>query len=291
MTAPRARGSRPRARRWRGAATRRRAAATILLFGGAALFLTPLLWMISSALKPDYQIFAVPPELVPNPPRWENFPEALTYVPFGRYALNTLLLSFVTIIGHLASCTLIAYGFARLRAPGRDALFVVVLATMMLPYPVTMVPLYMLFKTLGWVNTFLPLTVPAFFGSAFYIFLLRQFFLTIPNDLEDAARIDGANTLQIIWHLILPLSTPALATVAIFTFQATWNDFLAPLIYLHDRSLYTVTLGLNFFRATYTVNWAYLMAASLVTTLPVVIVFFLAQKLFIGGITMTGMKG
>jgi multiple sugar transport system permease protein len=276
---------------WRGRQKVIRAGATVLLFGGAMIFLVPLIWMISSSLKPDYQIFAMPPELIPNPPRWQNYKEALTYVPFDRYAVNSLIISTLTIIGHLLSCTVIAYGFARLRAPGRDFLFVLVLATMMLPYPVTMVPLYILFNWLGWVNTFLPLTVPAFFGSAFYIFLLRQFFLTIPNDLEDAATIDGANILQILWHVMLPLSKPAMATVAIFTFQNAWNDFLAPLIYLHDQSLYTVALGLNFFRATYTINWAYLMAASLVTMLPVLIVFFLAQRLFIEGITFSGLKG
>ncbi|HRA65058.1 MAG TPA: carbohydrate ABC transporter permease, partial [Caldilinea sp.] len=176
-------------------------------------------------------------------------------------------------------------------APGRDALFVVMLATMMLPYPVTMVPLYVLFNRLGWINTILPLTAPAFFGSPFYIFLMRQFFLTIPRDFEDAARIDGANTLQIIGRIMAPMALPALATVTIFTFQATWNDFLSPLIYLQRPELYTVTLGLQFFRSTYTTNWAYLMAASLVTTLPVIVVFFAAQRYFVEGITMTGVKG
>ncbi len=262
-----------------------------LLVAGAAVFLLPLLWMVSSSLKPEYQILAVPPRWLPWPPRWQNYPEALTYVPFGRYALNTLLITGLTIIGHLLSCTVVAYAFARLRAPGRETLFVLVLATMMLPYPVTMVPLYVLFNWLGWTNSFLPLTVPAFFGSPFYIFLLRQFFMTIPLDFEDAARLDGANTLQIIRYVMVPMAMPAMATVAIFTFQATWNDFLGPLIYLHDQSLYTVTLGLNFFRSTYDVNWAYLMAASLVTMLPVILVFFAAQKLFIKGVTLTGLNG
>jgi ABC-type glycerol-3-phosphate transport system permease component len=275
---------------WRARRSLQRAIITALLFAVAAIFLLPFLWMISSSLKPNYQIFAIPPQWLPRPPRWQNYSEALTYVPFGRYALNTLLITVFTIIGHLLSCTVVAYGFARLRAPGRNALFLVVLATMMLPYPVTMVPLYVLFKTLGWINSYLPLIAPAFFGSPFYIFLLRQFFLTIPQDFEDAARIDGANTAQIIWHIMLPLSMPALATVAIFTFQVTWNDFLGPLIYLHNQSLYTVTLGLNFFRATYTVNWAYLMAASLTTMLPVIVVFFAAQRLFIEGITLTGLN-
>ncbi len=264
---------------------------TLVLTVSAIIFLIPFVWMLSSSLKPSYEILAVPPTLWPSEPRWENYVEALTYVPFDRYALNTALIAIVTIIGHLLSCTIIAYGFARLRAPGRDVLFVLVLATMMLPYPVTMVPLYMVFNALGWVNTFLPLMVPAFFGTPFYIFLLRQFFLTLPRELEDAAIIDGANLLQILWHIILPLSLPAMATVAIFTFQNSWNDFLPPLIYLHDQSLYTVSLGLNFFRSSYDINWAYLMAASLATMLPVVIVFFFAQKLFIEGITFSGIKG
>lgn len=257
----------------------------------AILFLLPLFWMISSSLKPNYQVLEFPPRWLPDPIRWANYPEALTYVPFGRYTLNTLLIAAMTILGHLLSCTVVAYAFARLRAPGKDFLFLVLLATMMLPYPVTMIPIYIGFKTLGWVNSFLPLIVPAFFGSPFYIFLLRQFFLTLPAELEDAARVDGANTLQMIWHIILPISTPALATVAIFTFQASWNDFLGPLIYLHDQSKYTVSLGLNFFRSSYDVRWAYLMAASMVTMLPVILIFFLAQKLFIEGITLTGMKG
>ncbi len=268
----------------------RRLAATVLLFAGAGIYLIPLLWMVSSSLKPDYQILAMPPQWIPHPPRWQNYSEALVYVPFGRYTLNTLAITLGTILGHLFSCTLVAYGFARLRAPGREALFVLLLATIMLPYPVTMVPLYVLFKTLGWTNTFLPLVVPAFTGNPFFIFLLRQFFLTVPPDFEDAAFMDGARTWQIIWYIMLPLAKPALATVAIFSFQGSWNDFLGPLIYLHNQSLYTVTLGLNFFRSTYTVNWAYLMAASLTTMLPVVIVFFLAQRLFIRGISLGGLR-
>lgn len=262
-----------------------------LLWGVAILFLIPFLWMLSSSLKPNYQIFEVPPRWIPNPPRWENYVEALTILPFPLYVRNTTIITLLTIAGHLLSCTVIAYAFARLRAPGRDFLFVVMLATMMLPYPVTMVPLYVLFNRLGWINTFLPLVVPAYLGIPFYIFLMRQFFLTIPRDFEDAARIDGANTLQIIARIMLPMAMPALATVTIFTFQATWNDFLAPLIYLQRPELYTVTLGLQFFRSTYTTNWAYLMAASLVTTLPVIVVFFAAQRYFIEGITLTGVKG
>jgi ABC-type glycerol-3-phosphate transport system permease component len=261
-----------------------------LAVGGAVLFLLPLFWMASSSLKPEYQVLQYPPRWLPDPVRWANYTEALTYVPFGRYTLNTLFVASMTIFGHLLSCTVVAYAFARMRAPGKEFLFLVLLATLMLPYPVTMIPIYIGFETVGWVNSFLPLIVPAFFGSAFYIFLMRQFFLTLPLELEDAARVDGANTLQIIWHVILPISKPALATVAIFTFQASWNDFLGPLIYLHDQTKYTVSLGLSFFRSSYDVQWAYLMAASLVTMLPVIILFFFAQRLFIEGITLTGIK-
>jgi multiple sugar transport system permease protein len=261
-----------------------------LLCLGAAVFLLPLFWMLSSSLKPEWQVLANPPVWIPNPPRWENYREALTYLPFGRYAVNTLIISLGAIVGHVLSCTIVAYGFARLRAPGKNFFFLLLLSTLMLPYPVTMVPLFVLFNALGWINTFLPLIIPTFFGNAFYIFLLRQFFLTLPPDLEDAARIDGANTLQVLRHVILPISMPALATVVIFTFQASWNDFLQPLIYLQDQSHYTLTLGLNFFRGSFQVKWSYLMAASLVVVLPVVIVFFLAQRLFIRGIAMTGMK-
>jgi multiple sugar transport system permease protein len=261
-----------------------------LAVGGAVLFVLPLFWMVSSSLKPEYQVLEYPPRWLPDPVRWANYAEALTYVPFGRYTLNTLFIASMTIFGHLLSCTVVAYAFARLRAPGKEVLFLVLLATLMLPYPVTMIPIYIGFETVGWVNSFLPLIVPAFFGSAFYIFLMRQFFLTLPIELEDAARVDGANTLQIIWHVILPISKPALATVAIFTFQASWNDFLGPLIYLHDQTKYTVSLGLSFFRSSYDVHWAYLMAASLVTMLPVIILFFFAQRLFIEGITLTGIK-
>jgi ABC-type glycerol-3-phosphate transport system permease component len=258
---------------------------------GAALFLLPLFWMISSSLKPNYQVLEFPPRWLPSPAQWSNYPEALTYVPFGRYALNTLLISVLTILGHVSSCTIVAYGFARLRAPGKDVLFVVLLATMMLPYPVTMIPVYIGFNALGWINTIWPLVVPAFFGNPFYIFLLRQFFMTIPRDLEEAAQIDGASTLQTIWYVLLPVMRPAIATVAVFGFQAAWTDFLQPLIYLHDQTKYTISLGLSFFRSSYDVRWSYLMAASFVTMLPMVIVFFLAQKTFIEGITLTGIKG
>ncbi len=262
---------------------------TLLSLAGLA-FIAPAFWMLSSALKPEYEIFASPPVWWPLQPRWQNFSEALTVLPFGRFAANTLIIALSSIIGHLLSCSVVAYGFARLNAPGKGFWFALMLSTLMLPYPVTMVPLYILFSRLGWVNSFAPLILPAFFGNAFYIFLLRQSFKQIPPDLEDAAKMDGANTLQVLANIVLPLSRPALATVAIFTFQAAWNDFLGPLIFLHEQSKYTVMLGLSFFRGTYQVDWAYLMASSLVVTLPVIALFFFAQRAFIEGMGVTGSK-
>jgi multiple sugar transport system permease protein len=259
-----------------------------MLVAVAILFLAPALWMVSSSLKTDYEIFATPPVLWPSMPRWQNYAEALTSLPFGRFTINTLIISLSSIVGHLLSCSVVAYGFARLQAPGKGFFFILLLSTLMVPYPVTMVPLFIIFSKLGLINNFAPLILPTFFGNAFYIFLLRQAFKQIPPDLEDAARIDGAGTLQVLVNVILPISRPALATVAIFTFQAAWNDFLAPLIFLHDQSLYTLQLGLSLFRGAYNVQWAYLMAASLVVTLPVIAIFFIAQRSFIEGVGFTG---
>ena len=262
----------------------------LLLISVSLVFGVPLVWMVLSSLKPEYQIFANPPVWLPSPFRWDNYRNALTILPFATYFLNSVLIALGSIVGHLLSCTIVAYGFARLRAPGRGFLFLLVLSTLMLPYPVTMVPLFIMFSRLGWVNTFWPLILPTFFGNAFYIFLLRQFFLQLPAELEDAAVIDGASLIQILCWIILPLATPALATVAIFTFQASWNDFLGPLIFLQDQSRYTLMLGLSLFKGSFQVNWAYLMAASVAVVAPVVVVFFLAQKAFIEGIAFTGSK-
>ena len=261
-----------------------------LLLAVAVLFVLPLFWMASSSLKPEYQMFASPPVWWPSPPRWQNYGEALTQQPFDQYAVNTLLIAIGSIAGSLLSCTLVAYGFARYRARGRGALFLILLSTLMLPYPVTMVPLFVMFSRIGWVNTFWPLIVPAFFGNAFYIFLLRQFFLQIPGELEDAARLDGASELQILRHVVVPLSKPALATVAVFAFQASWNDFLGPLIFLQDQSRYTLMLGLSFFRGGAQVNWAYLMATSLVIVLPIIVLYFIAQRAFSEGVSFSELK-
>jgi multiple sugar transport system permease protein len=269
----------------------RKALIFLLLCLGAVVFMLPLFWAISSSFKPDYQVLEFPPRWIPDPFRWQNYPEALTYIPFGRYTVNTLVIALLAITGNILSCTLVAYGFARLRAPGKNFFFVLMLSTMMLVDPVRIIPMYIEFNALGWIDTIKPLVVPAFFGSPFYIFLLRQFFLSIPRELEDAALIDGASRLQILWRIILPLARPAIAAIAIFNFQGVWNDFLPPLIFLHDHSKFTISLGLNFFRSSYDVHWGYLMAASLVAMLPMVIVFFLAQKQFIEGISFSGMKG
>jgi len=262
-----------------------------MLIMGSLMFILPLFWALSSSFKSDYQVMQFPPQWIPSPLRWQNYPEALTYIPFGRFALNTLFIAAAAIFGNLLSCTIIAYGFARLRAPGKNFFFILMLSTMMLVEPVRIIPLYIIFNKLGWIDSFLPLIVPAFFGSPFYIFLLRQFFMNIPLELEEAALIDGANRFQILWKVIVPLSKPALAAIAIFNFQGVWNDSLYPLVFLHKQTNYTIALGLNFFRSTYTVHWGWLMAASIVALLPMVIIFFFAQRYFIQGITFTGIKG
>jgi len=262
-----------------------------MLIIGALMFLLPILFALTSSFKTDAQILEIPPRWIPNPFHWQNYPEALTFIPFGRYTLNTLIIAIGAITGNLLSCTIIAYGFARLNAPGKKFLFILMLSTMMLVEPVRIIPIYIIFDKLGWVDTFLPMIVPAFFGSPFYIFLLRQFFMGIPRELEDAALIDGANRLQILWRIVVPNAKPALAAVAIFNFQGVWNDFLYPLVFLHKQTNYTIALGLSFYRSMYSVHWGYLMAASIVALLPMVVLFFLAQKTFIEGISFSGIKG
>jgi len=236
----------------------------------------------------------VPPEAVERRVElaWRNFAAAVRAIPFGRYTLNTLMLCLLTMLGTTLSNSLVAYGFARIDWPGRDFYFAVTLATMMVPFPVTMISLYALFKNLGWVGTWLPLWVPSFFGGAFNIFLLRQFYLSIPNDLTEAARIDGCSEFQIYWRIILPLSKPALAVVALFQFMGTWNDFMGPLLYLNDQNKFTLSLGLQFFQSqSGGTEWHLLMAASTLMLLPILVLFFFTQKQFIQGIVTTGMKG
>lgn len=264
----------------------------VLLWAGAIVMLLPFLWLISTSLKDQAQLFRFPPAWIPHPVRWQNYPEALTAMPFARFVRNTLVITIANLIGVLLTSSLAAYGFARLRFPGRDLIFMILLSTLMLPYAVVMIPRYIEFRYLGWIDTWLPLIVPNFFGGpVFFIFLLRQFFRTIPRDLSDAARVDGASELRIYWQIIMPLSRPALAVVAIFTFLDNWNDFLGPLIYLSTPEKFTIALGLASFKGLYATQWNYLMAASTIMVLPAVVLFFLAQRHFVRGIVLTGIKG
>jgi len=274
------------------------AVAYLLLIALSLLFFAPFLWLVSTALKPLDQTMKMPPVWVPHPFVWTNFWDAISYgqdqlgyIPFLVYARNTVLLCVVTVAGSVASNAVVAYAFARLKWPGRDVLFGVTLATMMVPFPVLMVPLFAFFRHLDWIGTYRPLWVPVWFGGAFNIFLLRQFFRTIPFELTEAATIDGAGQFRIFWDVIVPLSKPALAVVALFTFMGTWNDFLGPLIYLMDQKTFTLSLGLQFYQSQHNGTlWNLLMAATTIVILPVIVLFFFTQKQFIRGIALTGLK-
>jgi ABC-type glycerol-3-phosphate transport system permease component len=257
------------------------------------LFLFPFYWMLSTALKVERNVFVWPPQWIPDPVMWSNFKDALSnpQLPFPLFFRNTMILEIGIIIGRLISCTLIAYGFARLEAPGKNVLFAILLATLMLPSAVTLIPRFILFNKIGWVNSYLPLIVPAWFGEAYAIFLMRQFFMTIPRELEEAARMDGANFVQIITRIIVPLSMPVLTVILILSFKDIWNDFFGPLLYLNDLTKYPLAVGLAYFSGQFRVQMSLLMAASVIVLLPLVFVFFIAQKAFVEGISMTGMAG
>jgi ABC-type glycerol-3-phosphate transport system permease component len=249
--------------------------------------------MLSTALQAEGNMFAWPPQWIPDPPQWKNFADAWTTMPFNRYLLNTLFIVVLGIIGELASATLVAYGFARFRFPGSDFVFLVLLATMMLPFHVTLIPTFLIWQKLGLVGQFDPLVLRSWTAwGPFYIFLLRQFFLTLPRELDDAAEIDGSNTLQTFYYIMLPQVRPALLAVAIFAFRGYWNDFLGPLIYLNDMQLYTMNVGMYFFMGgiNEAPQWNYLMAMSILVAAPVMVLFFAAQRYFIEGITFTGIK-
>jgi multiple sugar transport system permease protein len=263
----------------------------IVLLPIAFIFMLPFLWMLSTSLKTDQQLFAYPPIWIPNPINWANYPNAVTYIDFFLYLRNTLTIAVLSTIGALISCSMVAYSLARIPWPGRNILFIATIATLMIPFQVTLIPLFLVFRNLGWVGDFRPLVVPHFFGGALYIFLLRQFFMTIPMELSEAARIDGAGEFRIYWAVILPLAKPALATVAIFEFIARWRDYLGPLIYLSDQKLYTLSLGLHQYSSQYGREWGLLMAASVLITLPIILLFFFLQKTFVQGVTLTGIKG
>jgi len=257
-----------------------------ILLVSSLILLFPLAWMAITSLKPIDQTMAFPPSLIPHPFQWRNYLDAVTTIPFLRYTMNTLLVCTLGVIGAVLSNALVAYSFARLTWPGRDMLFGITLATMMVPFPVLMVPLYSVFRELGWIGTLKPLWVPAFFGSAFNIFLLRQFFLRVPKDIAEAATLDGAGEFTIFWRIYLPLAKPALAVVALFHFIWAWNDFLGPLLYLTEQKTFTLSLGLQFYQSQHGgTQWHLLMAASTLAVLPMVILFFLTQKTFLRGIT------
>lgn len=261
-------------------------------------FAFPLYWMVSSALKIDPQIYTIPPILLPIPVHPRNFIEGWQVLPFTRYAFNSIVLYTVpAVLFTVLSSTIVAYGFSRIRWPGRDTLFWFVVMTMMLPWAVTMVPLFITFKWFGWLDTYRPLVVPALFGHPYIIFLLRQFFMTLPEELSDAARIDGASEFGILFRIILPLTKPALAVVALFRFIWAWNDYLGPLIYLRDETRYPLALGIEQLRlraddiGNFSNGIPYLMAVSTIVALPIIVTFFLAQRTFIEGISLTGLKG
>jgi multiple sugar transport system permease protein len=264
-----------------------------LLVFFSLLFALPLLWMLSSSLKDDPQTYHSPPIWIPNPALFSNYPEALTARPFAHYLANTMTIALPSAFGTILSCTLTAYSFSRIRWPGRDAFFFICIATMMIPFQVRMIPLFLTFKSLGWINTYLPLIVPSFFGSAYFIFMLRQFFMTIPQELSDAARVDGCSEFNTMWLIILPLAKPALAVVGLFQFMNDWSDYIGPLIYLNEENRYTIALGLQLFRSGFSARlvWPYLMAASTVTIVPIILLFFFTQRTFVEGITITGIKG
>ena len=272
---------------------RRRFLATVfdhtLLVAGAAIFLVPVAFIVLTSLMTDQQ--ALTDQLWPQPFQWSNYSTVWTNFPMVQYTTNTLIIAVTTTIGTVLSCVPVAYALARLRWRGRQFAFVLVLATFMLPTQVTLIPLYVLFVRLGWVNTFLPLIVPSFFGDAFSIFLLRQFFLTIPDEYSDAARVDGANEFQIMIRVIVPMAKSAVATIALFNFLWAWNDFFGPKVYLQDSKLYTLALGLSEFRGLHHVDWNLTLAASMLVTAPVIVIFFMAQKVFMEGVTLTGVKG
>jgi len=272
--------------RWADAAT------YAVLSIGAACVALPFLWLLSTSLKTRQQIFRFPPEWVPEPFVWENYVVALTYqgLPFARFFANSAFVTVVATIGAVASSALVAFAFSRLGWRGRDALFVVVLVTMIFPKEITIIPEFVLFRSFGWLDTFLPLIAPAYFGQPFFIFLLRQYMLTISPEMDQAAAIDGCGPWRTFRHIVLPQCAPALMTVGIFSIQGHWNDFLGPLVFLNSIEHFTMNLGLSMFSGQYGTEWGYLMAASTLAMLPILVLFAVAQKYYIAGIVVTGVK-
>ncbi len=259
---------------------------------GAYLALLPFFWMISTSLKDSSVIFQIPPRWISEHLAWENYPKAIKAIPFIRFTFNSAFITFFRMIGEIFTGALVAYGFARFKFPGRRVLFLILLATIMIPGEITLIPVFIMFTKLNWIDTFKPLIIPSYFGgSAVFIFFLRQYFATIPKQLEEAARIDGCNSFQIFYKIFLPISKPALATIGIWSFQGSWNDLLGPLIYLNSLNKFTLQIGLTMYRSLNKIEWGQLMAASILVMLPVLILFFAAQKYFTEGIKLTGIKG
>ncbi|MFF2449642.1 carbohydrate ABC transporter permease [Neobacillus sp. NPDC058068] len=259
----------------------------IIIYGLLGLFslyfLLPFVWVILSALKTQAEVFGFPPKIFPKVPQWHNFVDAWNSQPFGTYLMNSVIVTVMTTLGQLISCSLVAYGFARYDFKYKNILFVLLLATMMIPWDVTMIPLYMEFNMFGWINTLKPLIVPAFFGSAYYIFLLRQFLMNIPKDMENAARIDGANEFQIFFKIFVPIMKAPLILIAVLNILSVWNDYLGPLIFLQDQSKYTLALGLAAFKGVHTLQILPIMSITLVMIVPPVVVFLFAQKYIVEG--------
>jgi ABC-type glycerol-3-phosphate transport system permease component len=267
----------------------------LAIIPGAIMFLAPFFWMLSTSVKDPKRVFLMPPEWIPNPLHWDNYYRAMTRLPFGHYALNTVEITVLCLIGHLITASMVAFGFSRLRFPGRDVLFILLISTIMLPSQVTLIPTFIIFRYLGWVDTYKPLIVPDWLGGVpFTVFLLRQFISTIPIEMDEAAKIEGASYFDIYWRIILPLIKPALAAVAIFVFLWNWNDFFYAVIYINSQDKWTLQLALNAIKRDVHdmpfVEMEIIMAASIVVMLPCLIIFFAAQRFFIQGIVFTGVK-
>lgn len=263
----------------------------VMLLVGAAVIFVPFWWAVSTAFKLPQNIFLDPPQWIPDPWTLQNFRDALNAAPFWTFAKNTMIICGWSVLGEVLSCSMAAYAFSRLRFPGRDFLFIVLLSTMMLPSIVKLIPTFYIFFKLGWTDSFKPMIVPHFLATPIYVFLLRQFFSSIPLQMDEAARVDGASFYRIYWDIVLPLSRPALAVVAIFTFLGEYENFFGPLIYINSTDKFTLALGLNLFKGMFTTDFGPLMAVSLLMLLPPIILFALAQRYFIQGIVISGVKG
>ena len=263
----------------------------VVTAAGAVIFAFPFLWMIDTSVKPGYQQLMMPPVWIPEKLQWENYLTPFSNLPFGLFFRNTAIITTLGVLGAVTSSSIVAFSFARMRFPGRDVFFIVMLATLMLPYPVTMIPIYYVFAKAGLINTFYPLIIPDWLGSPFLIFLLRQYMMTIPLEMDDAARMDGCGWFGLFWRILLPLSAPALGVAAIYSFNHHWNNFIGPVIYLNRVELFTVPLGLALLNSRYATDYGGMMAVATISLIPVLIVFFTAQRYFIQGIVISGVKG